>query len=82
MVKVEFTVTEVTALCEVARRLVQKWVEDGKFPGAHLRYDSSRMGYLIPAEELLEFVTRTNPMIVPRVKRAAELKERDLLAVS
>jgi hypothetical protein len=71
----------VGGLCGVSGRTVINWIEEEKLPGTHLLYDSRKMGYLVPASSLIEFARRTNPMIVPRIQRAVEAKENELLAV-
>jgi hypothetical protein len=80
MIEVEFTVLEVETLCGVSRRTVRNWIDEGKFPSAHFRYDSPKMGYLIPAKDLLGFIARTNPMILPRAERMEKAKAEEMLA--
>lgn len=81
MVPVEFTLAEIAEMCGVSKRFVQNWVEEGKFPNKHFLYDSPKMGYLIPAGDLLAFLSRSNPMKVPLVTKRAEAKEKELSAV-
>lgn len=80
MIQVEFTVDEVAALCGLSARTIRNWIVGGIFPNAHRRYNSAKMPYLIPAKDLLEFVGRTNPMIVPRVQKAEEAKAEEMFA--